>query len=111
MKYRIRRACAPPLTPSPHCWDTTNRTERGRCDNVIEIMDDARRYQQDFDLLMQEVEADATLRQNKTRDMIRKKLEKSMNRLADAHGWTIEQREAHKERLLVRVFSDLESSN
>ena len=35
-------------------------------------MDDAKRYQQDFDLLMQEVEADATLWQNKTRDMIRK---------------------------------------
>jgi hypothetical protein len=74
-------------------------------------MDDAKRYQQDFDLLMQEVEADATLWQNKTRDMIRKKLEKSMNRLADAHGWTIELREVHKERFLVRMFSDLESSN
>jgi hypothetical protein len=71
-------------------------------------MDDAKRYQQDFDLLMQEVEADATLRQNKTRDMIRRKLEKSINSLAAAYGWTIEQREAYRERLLAKVFSDLE---
>jgi len=71
-------------------------------------MDDAKRYQQDFDLLMQEVEADATLRQNKTRDMIRRKLEKSINGLAAPHGWTIEQQEAYRERLLAKVFSDLE---
>ena len=69
-------------------------------------MGDAGRYQKDFDLIMQEVEAEARRRGNADRDAAWKKLKPSFSVMADANGWTFEQREKKKQFILDAVFSD-----
>lgn len=66
----------------------------------------AERYQKDFDLIMQETEAEARRRANLDRDAAWRKLEPSFTAMADAHGWTQEQRERKKQFLLDAMFSD-----
>jgi hypothetical protein len=70
-------------------------------------MDAAERYQKDFDLLMLELKAKQAMRESNLRDFIWKRLERSFTALADACGWTIEQRETQKEQFMQTVLCDL----
>jgi len=70
-------------------------------------MNDADRYQREFDLVMQGVEAQARSRTKSERDAAWKRLEPSFTLMADAHGWTKEQREIKKQFYLDAVFADL----
>jgi hypothetical protein len=60
----------------------------------------ANRYQKDFDLLMQELEAEAKRKEDKNRDTAWKGIEKSFNRFADTHALTGQKREEAKKKLL-----------
>jgi hypothetical protein len=70
-------------------------------------MDAADRYQKDFDLLMLEVKTKQAMGESNLRDFIWKRLERSFTALADARGWTTEQREAQKEQFVQTVLSAL----
>jgi len=66
-------------------------------------MNDAERYQKQFDLMMQELEAEAKRRSNvdrDCRDATWKKFRGHFSKVADAKGWTPEQRETLKQRWL-----------
>ncbi len=63
-------------------------------------MNDAERYNAEFEQLMREVQADAESAQNRDREMMWKAMEKPFDRMADAHKWTAEQRAAKKQYFL-----------
>jgi len=66
-------------------------------------MDDAKRYQRDFDLLMQEAEAEATRRADADRSAIWNAIEKSFNAVATSAKLSEERREALKKQILDRA--------
>lgn len=69
-------------------------------------MRDADRYQQEFDQMMQDLEAEATKRSDADRAAAWKKLGRSFNKLADTMHWTPEEREIRKQRYLDMFFAD-----
>jgi len=69
-------------------------------------MTDANRYQKEFDLMMQELEAEAKRRTDLDRETTWKMMEKSFNAMANANKWTTEHREVVKKRLLDNIFPD-----
>lgn len=72
-------------------------------------MDAAERYQRDFDLLMQQAEAEATRRQNSDRDEIWRAIEKSFNAVVKSAGLSAEVREAWRKELLDKAVAALRS--
>jgi len=70
-------------------------------------MDDATRYQREFDLLMQEAEAEATRRTNADRDAIWQSIEKSFNAVAASANFTREKREDWKKQILDKAAERL----
>jgi hypothetical protein len=72
--------------------------------NLIEEADpemsDADRYQKDFDVLMQEVKAEAERKENADRDAAWKMMEKSFNEFAKSHDLTGQKREVAKKKML-----------
>ena len=70
-------------------------------------MDEPQRYQRDFDLLMQEAQANDILQRNKTRQFVRDSLDKSIRGVCVAHKFTDSQSHAYRERLLSDIFADL----
>ena len=69
-------------------------------------MNDPNRYQKEFDLMMQELEAEAKRRTYLDRETTWKIIEKSFNRVADTLRWTEEEREARKEKALDLLAMD-----
>lgn len=63
-------------------------------------MNDAERYNAEFDQLMRQTQDNAERAQNRDKEQIWKGLEKSFNKLADIHNWSIEQRAAKKKHYL-----------
>ena len=62
-------------------------------------------YQKAYDLMIQEVEAEARRRADLDRDTAWKIVEKSFNAMADAKNWGIAKRQAVKKKLLDDIFS------
>jgi hypothetical protein len=73
-------------------------------------MDDATRYQREFDLLIQEAEAEAMSRNNADRDRIWRTIEKSFNAMAESAKLTLEKREALKRQILERAVQHIRGS-
>src|SRR5712691_7967856 len=60
----------------------------------IGSMNDAERYQRDFERLMREAEAKAEQLQTRERNTVWSGVERSFNHLAEVQHWSAEQREA-----------------
>jgi hypothetical protein len=71
------------------CWHDT-----------LTSMNDAERYNAEFEQLMRDTQADAERAQNRDRETIWKGLQRSFNQLADAHNWSARQRATKKKYIL-----------
>lgn len=68
-------------------------------------MNNADRYQKEFDLMMQDLEAEANRRENLDRETAWKTMQKTFTAMANAHGWDDAKRERVKKKLLDELFS------
>ena len=74
-------------------------------------MDDATRYQREFDILMQEAEAEATRRETADRNAIWHAIEKSFNAVAASANLSPEQTEDWKRRILDGAVEHFRRNN
>jgi hypothetical protein len=72
-------------------------------------MNDAERYNRQFELIMQEIQADASLKENADRDAIWRKIERSFNGFADSvyPPWSPQKLETVKNDLLDQAVKNL----
>ena len=63
-------------------------------------MDDAERYNAEFEQLMRDTQEQAKRTENRDREAIWKGLEKLFGQLADAHNWSPEKRASSKKYFL-----------
>lgn len=69
-------------------------------------MNDAERYQAEFEQLMRDTEARAEAGRSRDRDAIWKEFEQSFTRMADALKWSAEKRASYKKNVLDHILSD-----